>query len=210
MRTDSGQVRSVHVRLPNGDKVQVQADAFVFCGGEGNEEAARLLGFGETIGQVRPLAMIIAENPPETLFGHCIVTSKRPRVTITTHEASRGKIWYCGGSVAEEGVRMSDPEAIAWARKELADIFQWLDLSSLKLRVHRVNRAEPKQTSLALPEGPRLRIEGNIALAWPAKLVLAPALAAEVQKWIESLNAPKAPDHPFPLAAPPMGKYPWG
>lgn len=208
-RDSSGRLRSALVTLTDGTQADVHAHAFVFCGGEGNEEAARLLGAPEPVAQLRPLGMIIAEPVPGDLFGHCIVNSKRPRATITTHPTSAGKAWYIGGNVAEEAARLSDDDAIAHARQELQAIFPWIDWIDCRLRVHRVNRAEPKQSALVLPEGPRLRSETNVTLAWPTKLVLAPALASSVHDWLHSLQIPAGQGTPLPFPPPPLGKYPW-
>lgn len=203
----SGNLESARIALPH-EEIELRAGAFIFCGGEGNALAAKSLGFGGEIAQVRPLGMIIVDPAPADLFGHCIITSKRPRATITTHRAGSRKIWYAGGAIAEEAARLDDAEAISWARRELAEIFPWFDFSHRAFRLHRVNRAEPRQTALVLPEGPRLRTQGNIALAWPTKLVLAPALAAEIQKWLEAFPLP-AETAPLPFAAPPLAPYPW-
>ena len=208
-RHPDGRVARVTVTLGDGSTVEIAAEAFVFCGGEGNEAAARDLGASEPVGQVRPLGMIIADPVPGELFGHCIVTSRRPRATITTHPTPDGPVWYVGGNVAEEASRLDDEKAIAFARSELAAMFPWHSWTATRLRVHRVNRAEPKQTALVLPEGPRLRPQGNVTLAWPTKLVLAPALAREVHEWVlPQARSPKSiPPLPFP--EPPMRAYPW-
>jgi hypothetical protein len=72
-----------------------------------------------------------------------------------------------------------------------------------------IDRAEPSANKL-LPQGPVLKTVGNAALAWPAKLVLAPGLASQALQWLEQLGI--APSHKMteldlPAAEP--GKYPW-
>ena len=208
-RDAHGRLTSANVTLPDGQTVEIAADAFVFCGGEGNEQAAALLGWNQPVGQVRPLGMIIAESAPGELFGHCIVNSKRPRATITTHPGPAGSVWYIGGNIAEEASRMNDADALTHARHELQSIFPWHSWAETPLRIHRVNRAEPKQSALVLPEGPRLRSESNVTLAWPTKLVLAPALARCVYDWFATLNIAPRQNPPLLFPAPPTGNYPW-
>jgi hypothetical protein len=118
-------------------------------------------------------------------------------------------VWYLGGNLAEKAVGMNDDEALRWARSEMASIFPWLDWKAIRFAIHDVDRAEPAASRL-LPGGPTLTAVGNAALAWPAKLALAPALTQQALRWLEQLGvAPsgRVSELPLPLAEP--APYPW-
>jgi len=106
-------------------------------------------GQGNTLGdmQLRPLHMVMVKSPQlDKLYGHCIAMGTTPRITITTHTAQDGTpVWYLGGKLAEDGVKLETEKQISKAQKELKDIFPKLDLHDAKWASFFVSRAEAKQ-----------------------------------------------------------------
>jgi hypothetical protein len=100
-------------------------------------------------------------------------------------------------------------DAFRTAHSELSSVFSELDWSRVRWAIHDVNRAEPAANRL-LPQGATIKTIGNAALAWPAKLVLAPSLARQTLQWLEQRGI--SPSHnttELPLPAAPLGLYPW-
>jgi hypothetical protein len=202
---ESGKVREIQMA-----DCAVRARACVFTSGAGNEWFATQLGLDEKkVTQRRPLRMFLARGVPHRVYAHCLVPEPKPRVTITTHHLNGENVWYLGGNLAEKAVGMNDDEALRWARSEMASIFPWLDWKAIRFAIHDVDRAEPAASRL-LPGGPTLTAVGNAALAWPAKLALAPALTQQALRWLEQLGvAPsgRVSELPLPLAEP--APSPW-
>jgi glycerol-3-phosphate dehydrogenase len=196
--------------LGDAQQTNVRPRACVFTSGTGNEWFAEQMGLDKSkVTQRRPLRMFLARGLGHHLYAHCLVPEPRPRVTITTHQLEGETVWYIGGNVAEKAVGRSDAEALHLAHSEMTEIFPGLDWKQAKWAIHDVDRAEPAVGKL-LPSGPTLRTLGNTALGWPAKLALAPALAAQVIAWLEKQNispSNKSTNLPLPQAEP--GKYPW-
>lgn len=191
--------------------LRLSADVFLFTAATGNEAAAEVLGFGQgVVTQRRPLRQIMVRGKLPWLYGHCVTVSPKPIVTVTSHPLDRETVWYLGGGVAEDGVLMSDADAISNARGKLEEIFPGLDFSGMRWACWSVDRAEPNAAS-RLPDGPALLERGNAALAWPAKLVYAPALAEKALDFVTQklpvTDAPASDSIPLPLAE--MGTFPW-
>lgn len=205
-KAEHGGLRSVRC-----GSVTIEADAFLFTAATGNEDAAEWLGLGRGVTQRRPLKQIMARGELPPLYGHCVTVSPKPVATITTHPLTDTEnVWYLGGGVAEDGVNLSDGEAIRNAREKLAGIFPKRDFSRLRWACWSVDRAEPNAAS-RLPDGPALLERGNAALAWPAKLVYAPALAEKALEFVKARVSPAADGPRLPLPLPPamLGHYPW-
>ncbi|MES2708424.1 MAG: FAD-dependent oxidoreductase [Verrucomicrobiota bacterium] len=189
---------------------RLTADVFLFMAATGNERAAEALGLGREITQRRPLKQIMVRGKLPALYGHCVTVSPKPVVTITSHPLEDEMVWYLGGGVAEDGVTMTDEEAITSARRKLMEIFPNLDFSQTRWACWSVDRAEPN-AARRLPDGPALVERGNAALAWPAKLVYAPALAEKALDFVAGRLSPAAVPAsdaiPLPLAE--MGTFPW-
>jgi hypothetical protein len=114
----------------------------------------------------------------------------RPRITITTHHLQNGgSVWYLGGLIAEEGVKRSRSEQIKEAKKELENLFPWLDFSTASFSTFMIDRAEPKQKSGLKPESTFSQTVKNVTVAWPTKLALAPKLSAEILQVIKNMSA---------------------
>ncbi len=201
------------------------ARAVVLAAGIGNETLIRGLGVDPApICQRRPLQMVIMRDGPSVFFGHCLQElSDKPRLTITS---TTDRIWYIGGNVAETGVERSPQDQIRAAREELDACMPWVKFASSPENTAwstlRVDRAEGRTLDGSRPDGPVIRrIESKLPVpvwaAWPTKLALAPALAADVETALEheSLLAPPTPDQmtppsdsqaPFEVASAPWEK----
>lgn len=164
--------------------------------------------------QLRPLQMVmVAHAQPLPLYAHCIGASNKPRLTITSHPLPDGRmVWYLGGDLAERGVGLSAEALLADARQELATLFPWLDFSTADWATTAVERAEPRQGSLAKPDNAFAEAQQNLIVAWPTKLTLAPDLGDRVaallsaQGFVPQHPQPTLPDD-LPRAHP--GRAPW-
>lgn len=201
----------------DGRETALHAQLVVCAAGTGNEEAFRLLRVGKQATQRRPLKQVMVRPMPSALNGHGIVGSPKPRLTVTSARVDDSVsgtagdyVWYIGGNVAEEAAGMSDDDAIAFAQKELADVFPHIDWRGKEWATWSGDRAEPADPDGHLPAGPYVHQRGRVLVAWPAKLTFAPRLADQVVDIIEKHNIRPARDEvpqDWPLAA--MGAYPW-
>jgi hypothetical protein len=140
--------------------------------------------------QRRPLHMVLVKTAFDySLYAHCLGLGSRPRLTITTHHTQDGSaIWYLGGLLAEEGVGRDSETQINMARKELSDLFPWLDFATSEFATFTVDRAEPQQKSGFKPETSYSKAIENMIIAWPTKLALAPKLAEEIMQHLQNVQ----------------------
>lgn len=188
-----------------------RAQAIIFAAGTGNEDALKLMNVTEPQTQRRPLRQIMVRHMASDLYGHGIVGKPKPRVTITSHsDHDGGFVWYLGGAVAEQGAGMSDDDAIAFAKKEMQDIFPAIDWDDKEWATWLGDRAEPLSADGRLPPGPVLQQRGKVLLAWPVKLTFAPLLADNIVDWLNRSDIkPHEQTPPPPLPAAEIGHYPW-
>lgn len=202
--------RLVHFEIHAGPltPLTIHAQKYIFAAGAGNEMLLQPL---KSISmQRRPLHMVLMKTEfDHTLYGHCLGLSTTPRITITTHKAHDGKIvWYLGGQLAEEGVKRTSGEQINEAKKELNELFPWLNFSTSQFVTFHVDRAEPLEQNGKRPDSCFAKEIENVIAAWPTKLALAPRLADTI---LEILNIkPHTSDlralraWPFPVPAKPI------
>lgn len=189
--------------------VRLTAEVFLFTAATGNEAAAEAVGLGRTATQRRPLKQVMVRGQLPKLYGHCVTATPKPVVTITSHPLEQDTVWYLGGGVAEDATGLSDEAAILNAQKKLRGVFPEFAWEGLAWSCWRVDRAEPNATS-RLPDGPALLEQGATALAWPTKLVYAPALADLALEFTRRHAIPgAAPGAPIPLPIAEVGQYPW-
>jgi hypothetical protein len=191
--------------------ISLQAKIIIFTAGTGNEEALRLLNVKEQHTQRRPLRQIMVKPMPYALYGHGIVGQPKPRVTVTSHPLGNGHyVWYLGGNLAEEGAKLTEAEALHFAKKEMQDIFPHLDWEQKEWASWCGDRAEPFDASGRLPPGPCIQQRGKILIAWPTKLTFVPALSDRIFDRLQEIGV-----MPTPKTAPPdlpeteIGPYPW-
>lgn len=194
------------------DELKLEAQLIIFTAGLGNEDAVRMLGESvEEKSQRRPLRQIMVKTLDAPLYGHGIVNSPKPRVTITSHPLNEGGyVWYLGGAVAEQTAAMTEHEAFAYAQKEMEEIFPEVNWQEKQWASWLGTRAEVRHGEGALKDGPAIQEYGKVLVAWPTKLTFVPALADEVESRINERHiTPLHTGEPPSLPHPEMGKYPW-
>ncbi len=189
----------------------------VLSAGQGNEALLKELGITSPQMQRRPLQQVMVKHHhPHHFYGHCLGAETTPRLTISSHPCTDGsQVWYLGGTLAEKGAHQTAEEVIACAKRELADLMPWLDLSDARWASLPVDRAEPRQRNFARPDKAfASRAEGcaNVIVAWPTKLTLSPNLADEVMALLRTMgiepSCPGIPELDF-LERPPLAPTPW-
>jgi len=166
------------------DGREIRAQRIVFSAGGGTAELLASLGLQQPAMQRRPLHMVIVKAPTlKPLYAHCLGGGTKPRITVTSHPTADGEwVWYLGGDLAEaDGVARDEAAQIAVAKKELAELVPWIDLSSAQWATLRIDRAEPAQSALARPDNAFLAEQGRLLVGWPTKLALSPDFSDRVE-----------------------------
>ncbi len=200
--------------------LQLIADRYILCAGEGNE--ALLTGAGEPAPamQRRPLHMVaVRHRNPLPVQAHCIGNSfgTAPRLTITSHSGSAPgeQLWYTGGALAEHGVERDERTQHAAARDELLATFPWLDLKAAHWRSVLINRAEPRVHDLQRPDTAYLHARQDLFVAWPVKLALCPDLGDQLMTALDEQRLTPRPDPATPerfraaFDKPELARPPW-
>ncbi len=201
--------------LPDGqvavDGKALKAQTIIFTAGVGNEEALRLLKVEKQHTQRRPLRQIMVKTLPDMLYGHGIVGHPKPRVTITSHPVGKNEfVWYLGGNIAEKSAKMSEAEALQFAKEEMKIIFPAIDWENKEWASWYGDRAEPLDTLGILPSGPCIQQRGRVLISWPTKMTFVPALSDNIFDWLK-----RGGIMPSPITDPPdlpeakIGLYPW-
>jgi glycerol-3-phosphate dehydrogenase len=193
------------------DGRDIHAQRIVLSAGGGMADLLQALNVSQPAMQRRPLHMVLVKGPTlKPLYAHCLGGGPKPRITVTTHPAADGQwVWYLGGDIAEaEGVARTPAEQIAAAKKELANLLPWVDLSQAQFATLRVDRAEPQQSGLVRPDNAFLDVQGRLMVGWPTKLALAPDFADRVLASLSRDDIHPTPQPPYidfpkpPLAIP--------
>ncbi|MDH5324071.1 MAG: FAD-dependent oxidoreductase [Gammaproteobacteria bacterium] len=194
-----------------GQQFCISANQVILAAGKGNAALLQALGRQSPRMQLRPLKMVMLRGDLPVLYAHCLGASVNPRITITSHFDVHGNtVWYVGGQLAENGPAMSDEQLIADAKKELQQVFSWLDFSSVQWACLSIDRAEPETSDGKRPDTVFAQQENTVITAWPTKLALAPVLAAEVMELLRQLNIRPSGLVPLPQwQHPQMAKLPW-
>lgn len=195
------------------DGREVRARRIVLTAGAGNAELLARLGLQQPAMQRRPLHMVMVRAATlKPLYAHCLGGGSKPRLTVTSHPTDQGDwVWYLGGDLAEaDGVARDEIEQIEKARKELADLLPWIDLSAAHWATLRVDRAEPAQYGLVRPDNAFLAEQGNLLVAWPTKLALSPDLSDRVLAALKRDGIEPGAHAPLPeLPRPPLAAPFW-
>ncbi|WP_313085861.1 NAD(P)/FAD-dependent oxidoreductase [Pseudomonas sp.] len=185
----------------NVDGRAIRAQRIVLTAGAGNAELLQALGLAQPAMQKRPLHMVIVKAATlKPLYAHCLGGGSKPRVTVTSHPAADGEwVWYLGGDLAEAaGVARDEAAQIAAAKKEMAELVPWLDLSTARWATLRIDRAEPAQSALARPDNAFLAEQGRLLVGWPTKLALSPDFADRVEAALTRDGVEPQPHPPLP------------
>jgi len=166
--------------------IEFEVKRVFLSAGKGNADLLANLGRNRPGIQLRPLRLVVVKGKLPSLFAHCLGVGATPRVTITSCPMLQGGMaWYLGGQLAEAGINLSSQQLISEAQRELAGLLPWVDLSEVEWSTLRINRAEPKTTGGARPDGCFLHSKTGVFTAWPTKLAFAPRLAQEVLQQLE-------------------------
>jgi glycerol-3-phosphate dehydrogenase len=210
LETSGGRIESITLTGENGPTIAVRAGTYLLAAGAGNGELLTTLGITEPAMQRRPLHQVIVRKAglPD-FYSVCVGTGPKPPLVSTTHVDSAGRtVWYLGGDLAEqEGVARSEAEQIAFTQSLLAKLMPWIDLTDAEWFTWRGDRAEPLTGTGDRPPGAYCRRVGNVLVAWPTKLALAPDLAEQVLQ--ETTKQASTPPSALPLPHPPLGTPPW-
>ena len=208
---------TVRVRLADGEQLQLRTRRVVLAAGAGTPGLLQRLGLPEDTEpmQRRPLHMAMVKGAPDRLAelnGHC-ADGGRTRVTITSSTSEDGhRVWQLGGELAESGCTLEPSELITAARSCLHSVLPGFDASTndLAWATYRIDRAEKKTTKALRPAGTYVGTRGAAVIAWPTKLVLAPATAREVVTECTTSSARRTGDTPFAdSVTPPVAPPPW-
>lgn len=193
------------------DKV-VKAQRYVLTAGEGNEALLSSWGVEQPAMQRRPLQMVLVKGADlPALYAHCLGSSPKPRLTVTTHPcADRQWCWYLGGELAEQGVELTADALIDRAQDELRQLLPWVDLSGCQWTTLPVNRAEPAQSGLVRPDTAYMQAVHNVLVTWPTKLALAPNLSDQALAELERQGiSPSVPQPETALPRPQIATPVW-
>lgn len=192
------------------DTVRLTADRYLLAAGAGNGPLLGQLGIESPRMQLRPLHQIVVRDDDlPAFFSVCVGTGPKPPVVTTTHtDSSERRLWYIGGDIAEaDGVARDEEAQVAAGKEFFAKQLPWIDLSGADWFTVRVDRAEPLTGTGDRPPGAFLERVGNVLVAWPTKLALAPGLADRVLEETHAAGGPAATE--LPLPRPGIGTAPW-
>ena len=199
-----------------GKLVELKANRYVFCAGQGNERLIGQAGLGSPPRcQTRPLKMVSVSGASlPRLFLHVLGKglSATPALTITSHgNAEEETVWYLGGDLAEKGVSRSGEEQEESAKRQLQNLFPSLNFENLNWRCFDIDRAELAGARGGRPDNATIVNEEDIIVAWPTKLTLAPALGDMVVARLTKDGIKPGTENTLPAAAasPPLGRPFW-
>ena len=210
IESTDAQLSAIVLMEDSGETVRITASRYVLAAGAGNGAILSNLGIATPAMQLRPLhQLIIRKRGLPDFFSVCVGTGPKPPLVSTTHVDSEGRtVWYIGGDIAEqEGVARTAADQIAAGKALFAKLMPWIDLADAEWFTWRGNRAEPLTGTGDRPPGAYCERIGNVLVAWPTKLALAPNLADQV---LRESGAPVAGENaPLALPRPGMGRAPW-
>ena len=210
INSQHGSISSIQITEDDGNSVEIRADRTLFAAGAGNGPLLSALGISRPAMQLRPLhQLIIRQRGLPDFFSVCVGTGPKPPLVSTTHVDSEGRtVWYIGGDIAEkEGVARTEAGQIAAGKALFAKLMPWVDLSDAEWLTSRSNRAEPLTGTGDRPSGAYCETIGNVLVAWPTKLALAPNLADKVLQETTKRCSGETPQLVLPRPLP--GKPPW-
>lgn len=210
IESEESQISSIVLREDSGETVRITASRYLLAAGAGNGAILSELGIKKPAMQLRPLhQIIIRKRGLPDFFSVCVGTGPKPPLVSTTHFDREGRtVWYIGGDIAEqEGVARNEAKQIDTGRALFAKLMPWIDLSDAEWFTWRGNRAEPLTGTGDRPSGAYCERIGNVLVAWPTKLALAPNLADQVLREPGKVAGKTNP--PLALPHPPLGRAPW-
>jgi len=210
IEAEDGHLSAISLHEDSGAAVRVTASRYLLAAGAGNGALLSELGIASPAMQLRPLhQLIIRKRGLPDFFSVCVGTGPKPPLVSTTHVDGAGRtVWYIGGDIAEQaGVARSEADQITAGKALFAKLMPWIDLSDAEWFTWRGDRAEPLTGTGERPPGAYCQRIGNVLVAWPTKLALAPNLADQVL--LESGEMVAGESAPLLLPRPVMGRAPW-
>jgi glycerol-3-phosphate dehydrogenase len=206
---ETGRLSTLDVRAGTPESVEIKAQHIIFTAGAGNEVLLKKWNNSTVAMQRRPLHMVVVKSDfSHPVFAHCFGMGATPRLTITTHKASDGQtVWYLGGQIAEEGIKLNEARQIAIAKKELTGLFPWLDFSTSHFASFMIDRAECAQPGGKRPDSSEFKAVENMIVAWPTKLALAPKLADDIIAYLQKTDLKQGVSDTRALRAFPMPAF---
>jgi glycerol-3-phosphate dehydrogenase len=202
---DRHNTTAVFITAAGVEPLRIHPRRVILAGGQGNQGLLEDLGLREPVMERRSTHMVLIKHPslPE-LYAHCLGSSTRPRITITSHPTrDGGKIWYVGGELAEEGAQRDARMQIEHTQRELTELLPWVDLRGARFKALKLDRILPSgDRGLFKPDNAFVEPCGNNIVVWPCKVTLAPNLGRQVLALLE--NEGIAPQHPMPDEALPL------
>lgn len=212
---DRHNTTAVFITAAGMEPLRIHPRKVILAGGKGNEALLEDLGLREPAMERRPVHMVLlkhAQLPP--LFAHCLGSSTRPRLTITSHPTRDGeRVWYLGGELAEEGAQRDDRLQIEYAQRELKELLPWVDLRGARFKTIKIDRILPDgERGLFKPDNAFVEPRGNNIVVWPCKMTLAPNMGRQVLTLLEKEGV--VPVHPvldeaLPLLYPETAQPAW-
>lgn len=206
---DKHDTRAVFITAAGMEPIRIHPRRTILCGGAGNEALLEDLGLREPEMEAKPLHMVLLKHEKLIPFyGHCLGTSNKQRLTITTHPTrDGGSVWYLGGELAEQGAQRDERMQIETAQRELKELLPWVDLRGGRYRTLKINRILPAsepllQADMLKPDNAFVQQSANNLVVWPCKLTLAPNMGRQVMQLLEKEGF--APEHPQPQEALPL------
>ncbi|MFT5691262.1 MAG: glycerol-3-phosphate dehydrogenase [Oceanicoccus sp.] len=192
-QSSSGSINSLTLQVGSETTLAIHAQQFIFSAGEGNERLQSMVSSEKPTMQRRPLRQVLVKHDYDySLYAHCMGSNPSPRLTISSHKTRDGKtVWYLGGDLATQGINSSDGEIVDQAKKELQELFPWLDFGDSEWATLYINRAEPKQKGLIKPDKAFVATSqtcDNVIVGWPTKLTLSPNMSDEVISVLKEKN----------------------
>jgi glycerol-3-phosphate dehydrogenase len=185
----------------------VRPKRLILSAGVGNESLLAQMGTDTPPMQRRPLQQVLMKHEYRgELYAHCMGGNPSPRLTISTHRTLADEpVWYLGGDLATEGTDDSPDILIDKARREIGELLPWINFGKTEWRTIKLDRAEPRQSSLLRPDQSfvgKSQPLANVLTAWPTKLTLSPHLADEIESALANDNIkPGLPVDLAPLKA---------
>jgi glycine/D-amino acid oxidase-like deaminating enzyme len=185
----------------------VRPSRLILSAGAGNESLLAQLGTDTPVMQRRPLQQVLMKHEyREPLYAHCMGGNPSPRLTISTHRTHADEpVWYLGGDLATQGTDDPPEVLIDKARREVAELFPWINFGKTEWRTVKLDRAEPRQSGLLRPDQSyvgKSKSLANVLTAWPTKLTLSPHLGNEIEKTLmDDGITPQLQANLAPLAA---------
>jgi len=197
--------------LING--IEIKVKQIVLAAGKGNQALLQQIGHNQPAMQLRPLHMVMLRGKLPPLHAHALGASANPRLTITSYPLAGGQqVWNLGGEIAEQGNGRNHESQINAAKKLMAGLIPWLELSNLQWSTYRIERAETKTAAGQRPDGCFVDQNQGVITIWPTKLAFAPRVAQEVLAQLNQADIQPESCDLTPLQSlkrPPFAKPPW-